>query len=118
VYCYIADLSRVSSGYGQFYLDDGDYSGRTLHVLQGTADAYGADENWYPYFGQIVEDILMGDVNGDGEVNNSDVNSVIDIIINGGGSSSGHSRAPDVNGDGEINITDINAIIHEIVQGQ
>ena len=58
VYCYIADLSRVSSGYEQFYLDDYDYSGRTLHVLQGKADAYRADENWYPYFGQIVEDLM------------------------------------------------------------
>ena len=81
VYCYIADLSKVSSGYGQFYLDDGDYSGRTLHVLQGRADAYRADENWYPYFGQIVEDIFMGDVNGDLEVNIADVNAVINIIL-------------------------------------
>ncbi len=61
VYCYIADLSRVSSGIEKFSLDNGDYSGRTLHVLQGTADAYRADKNWYPYFGQIVEDIFLGD---------------------------------------------------------
>ncbi len=61
VYCYIADLSRVSSGIEQFSLDNGDYSGRMLHVLQGTADDYRADEDWYPYFGQIVEDIFMGD---------------------------------------------------------
>ena len=61
VYCYIADLSGVSCGNEQFSLDNGDYSGRTLHVLQGTADAYRADKNWYPYFGQIVEDIFLGD---------------------------------------------------------
>ena len=124
VYCYIADLSRVSSGYGQFYLDNGDYSGRTLHVLQGTADAYQADANWYPYFGQIVEDIFIGDVNGDGEVNVSDLNNVIHIIVNGGGS--GHGHAPDkdnctllgdVNGDGAVNIADINAIINIILGG-
>ena len=127
MYCYIADLSRVSSGFSQFYLDDRDYSGRTLHVLQGTADAYRADKNWYPYFGQIVEDLVPetppGDVNGDGEVNIADANSVIHIIINGGGS--GHGHAPnvddgtlvgDVNGDGEVNIADINAIINIILQ--
>ena len=61
VYCYITDFSSVSCGNEQFSLDNGDYSGRTLHVLQGTADAYRADKNWYPYFGQIVEDIFMGD---------------------------------------------------------
>ncbi len=85
VYCYIADLSSVSSGNQQFFLSNADYSGRTLHVLQGTADAYRADKNWYTYFGQIVDDlkpeILPGDVNGDGEVNIADVNAAIDIIL-------------------------------------
>ena len=113
VYCYIADLSRISSGDGQFYLDGGDYSGRTLHVLQGTADAYRTDENWYPYFGQIVEDIFMGDVNGDLEVNIADVNAVINMILGG----SGDMTAADVNGDGEINIADINAVIDIILSG-
>ena len=113
VYCYIADLSRVSSGNRQFSLDNGDYSGRTLHVLQGTADAYRADENWYPYFGQIVEDIFIGDVNRDLEVNIADVNAVINIILGGNGSTS----AADVNGDGEINIADINAVIDIILRG-
>ena len=111
VYCYIADLSRVSTGYEPFCLDGYDYSGRTLHVLQGTADAYRADENWYPYFGQIVEDIFIGDVNHDLEVNISDVNAVIDMILRGNTSSS----AADVNGDGEINISDINALIDIIL---
>ena len=113
VYCYIADLSRVSTGYEPFYLEGYDYSGRTLHVLQGTADAYRADENWYPYFGQIVEDIFIGDVNRDLEVNIADVNAAIDIILGGNGS----TIAADVNGDGEINIADINAVIDIILSG-
>ena len=113
VYCYIADLSKVSSGNDQFYKRNGSYSGRTLHVLHGTADAYRADENWYPYFGQIVEDIFIGDVNGDLEVNIADVNVAIDMIL--GGNSS--TPAADVNGDGEINIADINAIIDIILGG-
>ena len=113
VYCYIADLSRVSSGDRQFYLDNLAYSGRTLHVLQGTADAYRADENWYPCFGQIVEDIFIGDVNRDLEVNIADVNAVIGIILGGNGS----TPAADVNGDGEINIADVNALIDIILSG-
>ena len=74
-------------------------------MLQGTADAYRVDENWYPYFGQIVDDLkpdVLGDVNGDREVNIADVNAVINIILDG----SDDTTAADVNGDGEINIAD------------
>ena len=112
VYCYIADLSRVSSGNEQFSLQfSPNYSGRTLHVPQGTADAYRADVNWHPYFGRIVEDIFIGDVNRDLEVNIADVNAVINMILGGNGS----TAAADVNGDGEINIADINAVINIIL---
>ena len=118
VYCYIADLSGVSCGNELFYKEyNGDYSGRWLHVLQGTADAYRADKNWYPYFGKIVDDLILetptGDVNGDREVNIADVNAGIDIIL--GGNSS--TTAADVNGDGEINIADVNAVIDIILGG-
>jgi len=113
VYCYIADLSSVSTGNNRFELDNGDYSGRTLHVLQGTGDAYRANKNWYPYFERIVEDIFMGDVNGDLEVNIADVNAVINMILGGNGS----IPAADVNGDGEINIADVNALIDIILNG-
>ena len=116
VYCYIADPSRVSSGYDPscwWTLYDGDYSGRTLHVLQGMTGAYQADERWLPYFGQIVEDIFIGDVNHDLEVNIADVNAVIDIILGG----NDDTIAADVNGDGEINIADINAVIDIILSG-
>lgn len=56
-----------------------------------------------------------GDVNGDGEINIADANSVIDIVILGG--NAGHTRAPaaDSNHDGEVNIGDINTIIDIIL---
>lgn len=53
---------------------------------------------------------MRGDVNGDGEVNISDVNAVIDAIL----SSSGNEAA-DVNKDGEVNIADINTVIDIIL---
>lgn len=56
-------------------------------------------ETWHP-------EVLEGDVNGDGEVNISDINDVIEAILAGNKTSSA-----DVNGDGEINITDVNLII-------
>ena len=124
VYCYITDLSNVSVGYNSFYkfftLDPADYSERTLHVLRGMADAYRADENWYHYFGQIVEDIIpdyvTGDVNGDGEVNIADLNALTDIILGGEADDDTLDRA-DVNDDGEINIADINTLIDIILGG-
>ena len=53
-----------------------------------------------------------GDVNGDNEVNISDVNAVIDIILGGD-----YNPAGDVNGDNEINVSDVNAVIDIILGG-
>ena len=52
-----------------------------------------------------------GDVNGDGEINIGDVNTLIDMILN-----SRQDKAGDVNGDGEVNIADVNALIDIILQ--
>ena len=51
-----------------------------------------------------------GDVNGDGEVNIADVNSIINMILTGKTDPSG-----DVNGDTEVNIADVNAVINIIL---
>jgi hypothetical protein len=56
-----------------------------------------------------------GDVNCDQEINLSDINAVIDIILGGNADSETRSRA-DVNNDGEINVSDINIIIDIILR--
>jgi len=118
VYCYIADISRVSIEYDIFYLEDYNYSGRTLHVLQGTADDYQwwNDVDWSWCFENVVDDLipetLSGDVNGDRVVNIVDVNAVISVVLG-----DNHIPAADVNGDGSVNITDINAVINIILRG-
>jgi M6 family metalloprotease-like protein len=53
---------------------------------------------------------IVGDVNGDGEVNIADVNAVIDFILSGSNDPKG-----DVNRDGEVNIADVNMIIDLII---
>ena len=53
-----------------------------------------------------------GDVNSDGEVNISDINALIDMILSGNSGSTG-----DVNSDGEVNISDVNALIDIILGG-
>ena len=53
---------------------------------------------------------VYGDVNGDGEVNIADVNSIIDMIL------TGHTFANgDVNNDGEVNIADVSSVIEIIL---
>ncbi len=54
---------------------------------------------------------LVGDVNGDGEVNIADVNAVIGLILKGE-----MMIAADVNDDGEVNIADVNAVINIILR--
>ena len=114
VYSYITDPWSVTFEMYLFYRQNHDYSGRTLHVPQGSADAYRSDENWYPYFEQIVEmgteSDLLGDVNLDGEVNIVDINAAVAIILSGE-----YAPVADVNADGEVNIADINAIIYIII---
>jgi len=53
---------------------------------------------------------INGDVNGDGVVNISDVNRVINIILAGG-----YDSSADINNDGQVNITDLNVIIDIIL---
>ena len=54
-----------------------------------------------------------GDVNGDCEVNVTDIGTLINIIE---GAGSITNRRADVNGDGEVNISDVNAIISIILK--
>lgn len=55
---------------------------------------------------------LTGDVNSDGEVTISDVNTLIDMIL-----SDELDDVGDVNSDGEVNISDVNALIEIILNG-
>ena len=59
-------------------------------------------------------DEIVGDVNGDREVNIADINAVINIIL-GEEASADVQRRADVNKDAEINISDVNRIIDIIL---
>ena len=87
-----------------------------LFSKQGLFPPTYVHEGWGPTItvrfvkGAIPGPGTPGDVNGDGEVNISDVNAVIDMILSQSG-----DRAGDVNGDGEVNIADVNAVIDIIL---
>lgn len=57
---------------------------------------------------------LPGDVNGDQEVNISDVGDLIDLLLGSNDDSSMLERA-DIDGDGEVNITDVTELIELIL---
>ena len=61
---------------------------------------------------QVAKAATRGDLNGDGEVNITDVTTMIDMVLNGGYVASG-----DMNGDGEVNITDVTVLI-DVLLGQ
>ena len=102
------------------------YQNGTLHVPAGCVEKYRAADVWKQFsciYGDLTD--IPGDVNGDGSVTIADANKVIDVIINGGGNSSGHNHAPmrgdavnraDVNGDGAVTIADLNAVIYIILE--
>ena len=62
------------------------------------------------YFNEDVAPVISGDVNGDGMVNISDINVIIQIILSGN-----INPAGDINGDGMVNISDVNLVIAAIL---
>ena len=55
---------------------------------------------------------ILGDVNGDGKVNVSDVSTLINMIL---GLSPMDEALADVNGDGKVNVSDVTALINIIL---
>ena len=64
-------------------------------------------------FGVDIYSQAPGDINGDGEVNVSDVTALINKIL---GSSTYSDAVCDINGDGEINVSDVTALINMILK--
>ena len=64
-------------------------------------------------FGVDIYSQATGDINGDGEVNVSDVTALINKIL---GSSTYSNAVCDINGDGEINVSDVTALINMILK--
>ena len=92
------NCSNLVGGKGTTY-DDCHIDAAYAHIDGGDAD---------PGYLSVH---TTGDVNSDGEVNISDINSVIKQIL-----SSEFEEKGDVNGDSEVNIADINAIIKIILE--
>ena len=60
-----------------------------------------------------LDDSVCGDVNGDGIVNGTDIQAVINAIVDGE-----YDEKADVNEDGNVNGTDIQEVINIIVNAE
>ncbi len=60
---------------------------------------------------------MKGDVNGDGNVNISDVTALINYLLSGNDSNIQPDNA-DMNSDGGINISDVTTLINKLLRGE
>ena len=88
----------------------------TLRVPAGTKDAYSTANQWnyFPTIDEYDSDIIPGDANGDGDVDVTDVVSIVNYIL-GNSSDSFVAAAADVNGDGDVDVTDVVAVVNIIL---
>lgn len=90
-------------------------------MLPATVTAYGSEVDGI-YNGingneaSVTSENYSGDVNGDGNVNISDINVIVNVIL-GATVDNETMRRADVNEDGSINISDLNAVVNIILGG-
>ena len=113
------ELPKTTSATCYWNLNLNNHQGAQFRLYQSASkDKTAYVDNFTIYYtgeegGPI--DYVIGDVNGDGEVNIADVNAAINVILGGIATPEIMKRA-DVNDDGEVNIADINAIIDLILK--
>ena len=97
---------------GSYVFNNVSQSSATLYVPTSALESYKATSPWSG-FGSIValpDPTLRGDVNEDGIVNGTDIQAIINLIVE-----SEYDEKGDVNEDGQVNGTDIQEIINIIV---
>lgn len=102
---------------GSQALDDINKWECKLIVPKDRASAYQGAEQWKDFFfmeeGESSYSIISGDANGDGEVDNIDINAIVDYIMKGKTEGFIFSNA-DMNGDQKVNAADIVLILNII----
>ncbi len=94
------------------------YNNAVLCVPRESVEIYRNTKRWQEFFKCIAietipgggggEELLRGDVDGDGQVTIADVTALIDLLLSGTGDS---NPAADVDGDGVVTISDVASLI-------
>ena len=116
IYTHCKTPSAVTSLIWQQGPIETDHLG-TLYVPRGSKEIY---ENTYPwgYFQNIVEFDetqqmpFIGDVNGDGKVNVSDITTLVNNILTG---NEENALNDDVNEDSQVNVSDVTTGVNKIL---
>ncbi len=113
-------VTGLEAGQWQLAIDVNDIaSGLTATpVTLSSTQSFSMPAGGYKVYikGSPRPDFLVGDVNGDGSVNITDVSSLIDLIIMGKIEGEDEFARADVNQDGGVNISDITAVIDIILR--
>ena len=117
----IGSLPTKSPTEGYFHVLNTHSVGLTEgNEIDATQIAEACAKGWIPmeYNGtdwvEIANAGLEGDVDGDGKVDVTDVNAIINIILKTK-TADEYQGNPDVNGDGKVDVTDVNAVINIIL---
>lgn len=110
VYCYAEEVPNTSSS----VFSNVPISSATLYVPAPSVEDYKITAPWSG-FGNFVAlpEALRGDVNGDGIVNGTDIQAIINVIV-----VSEYDDKADVNKDSVVNGTDIQEVINIIVNNE
>ena len=87
----------------------------TIYGVKGSVAETYAEENDITFI--EVKETASGDINGDGEVNLSDVRIMISKIASGAELTEDEKKAADLNADGKADLSDVRLLISKIASG-
>ena len=90
-------------------LADGKYEISYKNIVLTKADAKNYFSVDHVTSEVLVSSFMLGDVNGDGSINVSDVSAIVGMLLNP--DAPAYNKAADVNSDGIINVSDVSAIV-------
>lgn len=89
------------------------YSKATLYVPKGSLNLYYAAPIWMNFDNiEEFEDSEIGDIDGSGSVNVTDVTALVNMILE---LTEKDDSVADVNGDGQVNVSDVTALVNIIL---